>query len=267
MKVTGILSISNGAGLQYPYPVVVHNLQRLCDKVIVGVDPQFPADRKLLEEFDMDNVHIVDSPWDRSNRDGGTEIAIQMDKLVYLAKAQKSDWVVVMQADELLHNKDFPILRTFMSRYRDSQVNGFSTERVYFWKDLNTVRTDWNADLVRIFRPGTYSFLAEGTSRDGMFSGPTCPGSEVALPYKIYHYSRVDSNPATISRRVRNLDTFFHPEEDLIPEKQLTGYDFTPRIHDNFAKVGFPPEVEGTFSSFAGTHPSGIEEWYHLDVS
>jgi hypothetical protein len=210
----------------------------------------------------MDNLQVVDAPWDRTNRNGGTEIALQMDKLVSLAEEQGSDWVVVMQADELLHDDDFGMLRTFMSRYHESAVNGFSTERVYFWKDLNTVRKDWNARLVRIFRPGTYSFLAEGTSKDGMFSAPIIFGEEVALPYKIYHYSRVDSNPEAISRRVRNLDTFFHSEETLIPENELPAYDFVPRIHDNFSRTEFPAKVDGVFEAFTGQHPVGVVERY-----
>jgi hypothetical protein len=234
----------------------------MCDNVIVGVDPTFPLDRKTIESFGMDDVEIVDSVWDRSCRGNGTEIAAQMDKLVGIAGQQDSDWVVVAQADEMFHDDDFLMLRSFMGRYLAAPVNGFSTERIYFWKDLKTVRTDWNADLVRIFRPGTYSFLAEGTSKDGMYSGPTCAGEEIKLPYKLYHYSRVDPDPALISRRVRNLDTFFHPEETLIPEEELPEYDFVPRTHDNYSTVESPEQVEGLFALYTGTHPAGIEEWY-----
>ena len=153
MNITGILSISNGTGLAYPYKVVVHNLMRLCDNVIVGVDPEFPLDRESLESLGLEayGLQLVDAPWNRDNRCGGTEIALQMDSLVRLAKTQHSDWVVVMQADELLHDGDFSMLRSFMGRAEDS-TTGFSTERMYFWKNLSTVRTDWNAKMVRIFR-------------------------------------------------------------------------------------------------------------------
>ena len=264
MKVTGILSISNGSGLQYPYPVVVHSLQRMCDNVIVGVDPNFPLDRQTIEGFDLDDAVAVDSVWDRKCRGNGTEIAFQMDKLVAMAGEQGSDWVVVVQADEMFHDNDFSMLRLFMERNLHTNVNGFSTERLYFWKDLATVRADWNADLVRIFRPGTYSFLAEGTSKDGMFSAPTAAGEEIKLPYKLYHYSRVDPDPAIISQRVRNLDTFFHEEKDLVPEAELPKYDFVPRTHDNYSTREAPTVVVGSFSSYEGTHPVGIREWYNV---
>ena len=258
MKITGILSISNGSGLKYPYLVVVHSLMRMCDDVIVGVDPEFPTDRKHLEEL---GVQIVDSHWDRSNRNGGTEIAIQMDKLVGIAKDQGSDWVVVMQADEMFHDKDFTMLRTFMERAPLS-TTGFSTERLYFWKNLKTIRDDWNANLVRIFKPSAYSFLADGTSKDGMYSGQIAPGKEVELPYKIYHYSRVDLDPIIISKRIRNLDTFFHQDVELTTEDNLPAYDFKTRTHDNFSLSKQPTDVVGNLVPFIGAHPYFIEKWY-----
>ena len=261
MKVTGILSISNGYSLHYPYPVVVANLHKLCDDVIVGVDPQFPVDRKTLEALNFSNVSIIDSVWNLQNRDSGSEIALQMDKLVNLAQEAGSDWVVVMQADELLHEQDFPMLRAFMERYSETSTHGFSMERIYFWKDLNTVRVDWAANLVRIFKPGTHSFMADGTDKAGMFSAAVQPGIEVKLPYKIYHYSRVD-NPEVISRRVRNLDGFFHADETLVPFEDLPEYDFVPRKYDNFSTHESPEEVEGVFEAFTGNHPFGVEEWY-----
>jgi len=233
----------------------------MCDNVIVGVDPNFPVDRQTLERVDLGGVEIVDSPWDRTNRNAGSEIAIQMDALVESAGSRGSDWVVVMQADELFHDEDFGMLRTFMER--SPKVTGFLTKRLYFWKDLETVRTDWNAELVRVFRPGTYSFMAEGTDRAGMYSGQTAPGEERALPYPIYHYSRVDS-PKVISRRVRNLDSFFHTEGALIPQDELPEYDFVMREYDNFSKSGFPAEVKGKLEEFYGTHPIGIKEWYNV---
>jgi hypothetical protein len=265
MKITGILSVSNGTALQYPFPLVTASLLSLCDNVIVGVNPNFPEDRATLESFDSSpELQLVDSAWDLTNRTGGTEIAIKMDELTALAEQQGSDWVVVMQADEVLHDADFSMLKAFMSRYQDTPTNGFSMERIYFWKDLDTVRTDWKADLVRIFKPGTYSFMAEGTDKSGMFSAAVKPGSEMKLPYKIYHYSRVD-HPEVISRRVRNLDALFHSDEVLIDADKLPAYDFVTREYDNFAKAGLPTEIKGEIVPFTGTHPVAVRDWYRRD--
>jgi hypothetical protein len=257
VKLTGILSVSNASSLGYPFVSVAKNLAEFCDEVLVGVDPTFPADRVLLSN--IDKVNIVDSVWDRGKMAAGEEIAYQMDKLISMVN---SDWVVVLQADEFIHQESFGGIRYRLSSAFTS-TTGFSMERLYFWKDLETIRSDWQARLVRIFRPGTYSFLSEDTDRAGMYSGQTKFGLEVALddPFYIYHYSRVGA-PEVISRRVRNLDSFFHAEEDLVPSSDLPSYDFVPRKYDNYLLSDSPPAVEGKFTKFTGTHPGQVMSYY-----
>jgi len=262
MKIAGTLILRDGTGLDYPFDRVISNMAGLCDEVIVGLDPGFPEDLKTINALGLPNVRIFDTPWDMSNIQGGTEIAMQIEALSDEAKASGADWVVALQADEFLLNDDFDMLKAFMERNQDTDVIGFSLERVYFWKDLETVRKDWNANLVRIFKAGAYSFLAEATDKSGMFSAAVVPGRCVDLPYKIYHYSRVAKDPAKISKRVRNADGFFHPADTLIPFDELPEYDFVARTHDHFSLDGFPTEVDAKYYKYLGKHPDGIEEWY-----
>lgn len=259
----GILSVSNGVGLNYPFLPVIRNLSLLCDKVFVGIDPAYPEDVGaviLLIQSGYKNVQIVEAAWNRENISAGSEIALQMDSLVNVAKLAGASWVVVPQADEMFLDSDFDMLRTFMQRASDD-VTGFSTERLYFWGSFAKVRKDWNATMIRIFRPGTFSFMAEGTDKAGMYSGAVVPGRVVALPYKIYHYSRM-GDPKDISYRVRNLDGFFHAEDTLIAYDKLPEYDYTPRAFDNFSVIETPPMVDGEFEDYEGEHPSGIKEWF-----
>ncbi len=260
--ITGTLSISNGMYLGYPIPPVVLSLLGLADKVLVGVDPTYPADRRCIEMMGLPNVECVDSVWNRTI-DMGREIAAQMDLLVERAEKMGATWVVVAQADELFHQDDFSMLRRFMGSPQYEDAVGFSTERLYFWGALNKVRQDWNARLIRIFRPGYFSFLAEGTDKAGMYSGQIKPGRVVDLTYKIYHYSRLGS-PEEISKRVRNLDQFFHPEEELVPLDQLPEYDFKGREYDNYSIVSPPPEKEMNIVEYNETHPIGVEEWFDI---
>lgn len=257
--ITGVLSLSNAAGLDYPFLPVVCNLSSLCDWVLVGVDPNFPADKNLIESIGLPNVECVDSVWNKTV-DNGNEIALQMDKLVSLAGQQGSGWVVVLQADEMLNDEDFSLLRSTMEGAPASTI-GLSTERLYFWGSFDKVRQDWNAWLVRIFRTGYFSFMAENTDKGGMFSAPIKEGDIVEVPCKVHHYSRI-GDAASISRRVRNLDTFFHAEENLLKEEELPEYDFKGREFDNFNKNNPPPEKELVIVDYNGTHPKGIMEWY-----
>lgn len=260
--ITGVLSISNGMRLNYPIPPVLLNLSGLCDRVVVGVDPNFELDRKIVEAMNLPNVECIDSAWNRSVS-GGNEIAIQMDKLIDYAQKGGAEWVAVLQADELFHEKDFSMLRRFIERSEDNQdgTTAFSFERLYFWGALNKVRQDWNARLIRLFKPGFYSFMADNTDKGGMFAGEIKPGKVVDLSYYIYHYSRI-GDPAQISARIRNLDTFFHKEDDLVPKDQVPDYDFKGREFDNYSVSSPPPEKEAIIVDYKGSHPLGVVEWY-----
>ncbi len=259
----GILSISNGVGLKYPFLPVIANLSKLCDTVLVGLDPKHPQDFEAVKNFidsGLPNVHVIEAAWNRENIDAGSEIAIQMDSLVNVAKLEGATWVVVPQADEMFLDADFDMLKLFMKRAAPDTI-GFSTERLYFWGGFDKIRKDWNATLVRIFRAGAFSFLADGTDKAGMYAGSLVPGNVVALPYKMYHYSRVGS-AQEISNRVRNLDGLFHPAETLVAPEAVPEYDFKTRSFDNYAVTGLPPEIEGEVVEFTGNHPSGIKEWF-----
>lgn len=269
----GILSISNGVALNYPIPPVMLSLSGFADRCIIGVDPNFPEDRKLVEGMGLPNVECVDSVWVREI-DNGYQIAAQMDHLVNIAGEQGADWVAVMQADELLHQKDFSMLRRFIAstesmdgpgpHYPD--VVGFSFLRLYFWGSLNKIRQDWNARLIRLFKPGYFSFLADNTDKSGMYSGQIKPGKVLDLTYNIYHYSRLGA-PDEISRRVRNLDSFYHAEETLVPVEELPAYDFEDyREYDNWNIISPPPKKDNpVIVDYNGTHPKGVEEWFTVE--
>lgn len=262
--VYGVLSISNGVDLKYPFPLVMKNLSGLCDKVIVGLDPAFPQDfsfsENYLKENNLTNVDLIPSPWNKTHIEDGLEVAMQMEMLVGAARLRGSKWVVVPQADELFLESDFPAIRHSLAT-ADPLTIGFSTERLYFWKDFDVVRKDWSVRLVRIFRPEAFSFTAAGTDKAGMYSAPILPGITIDLPQKMYHYSRM-GNPKDISRRIRNLDGYFHQDSELVPFEELPEYDFIPRKFDNYVEDNPPEKVEGVFENYLGPHPLGIKEWF-----
>jgi hypothetical protein len=264
--VFGILSISNALRLKYPFIAVIENLSALCDQVLVGIDPNFPEDSRevrarALLDFGR-NVSLLPSAWNRENRNGGTEIAIQMDLLIAEAERRGAGWVVVMQADEMILDDDFNALRSLMSRAPE-RVIGFKTKRLYFWRDLETLRKDWKANLVRIFRPGTCSFMAPGATMDGMNSAPVKAGKILRLPYHIHHYGRI-GDPRDISMRVRTLDGWYHSDDELIPVEKLPAYDFVPRSHDYFGWKQSPQRVDGAIAPYRGPHPAAASTHFGL---
>jgi len=77
----------------------------------------------------------------------------------------------------------------------------------------------------------------------------------------LYHYSRV-GDADVIARRVRNVDSFFHAEENLPKESELPPYDFTTREYDSYAFTENPKETDSVLLNYHGTHPLPFAELY-----
>jgi hypothetical protein len=69
-------------------------------------------------------------------------------------------------------------------------------------------------------------------------------------------------DPKDISKRVRNLDGFFHPAENLMPYEDLPEYDYATREYDNFSIKESPSKIDGKIVDYTGSHPDGILEWF-----
>lgn len=65
----------------------------------------------LIKSIDPKGIEIVKTVWDDSLRQGGKVLALETNK-AFDAVSADFDWCVYIQADEVLHEKDYPeILR------------------------------------------------------------------------------------------------------------------------------------------------------------
>lgn len=222
MKLTGIMPLRNGVILSYPFELALRSLRRLCDEVVVAVDPTSEDDTlaRVRALGIVDN--IVESPWDMSNH-GGHEGRSEIARQTSIALAQAScPWVMSLQADEVLHEKDVDSLRREINRADAGGIHGIELTRLYFYGGLTRYRSDWTLPLLRLFKVG--HFAADGFC-GAMGFVPTGPQRIARTDACIYHYSRV-GDPAIVAQRVRNLDTFYHAPEVVAAPEAVEAYDF-----------------------------------------
>jgi hypothetical protein len=251
------MPLRNGTKLGYPYELAIKSLRPLCDEVVVLVDPT-SEDDTMARVHALSPDRIVESVWDMNNHNGHTncEITVQTRKL---CDAASGDWIVSLQADEILHEKDSAYLREVIERSEAEGVTGNAIERLYFYGALDRYRQDWTQWLVRIFKRGCWKPDVDGA----MKFEPIGDQRVGAVTPFLYHYSRV-GNPQVIAERVRNLDGFFHAPDKILPG-QIAPYDFSKlrkldtyvadaqlEIDTNASLVPFP--IDG--------HPHGVRELF-----
>lgn len=248
MRLSGILPLRNGVRLGYPFDLAIRSLQRVCDEVVILVDPTSEDD--TVSRVRALGPHIlVESPWDMTNHragEGQSEIARQT--AIALEHAT-GDWVLSLQADEVLHAGERTTLRNDIARADAEGVVGIELERLYFYGGLDRVRADWTMPLLRLFRRTAYR---PDPTCGAMSFLPTCvyPGRggvpaprQMRSAARIYHYARV-GDPALMAQRVRNLDTFYHAPETVAAPEEVPAYDASVcRKLDTYVRGTVPEEA------------------------
>lgn len=235
---TGISLIRNGNKLNYPFIQCFNSLTNLCDQVIINIDYSDGSD-KTLETIaekvtDLKKTTIVSSKWNMSNTGDGRELAKQINLLLPFVD---SEWIIYLQADELIHEKDVQLIREYLKEL-PPEISQVELYRTYFWKDLDTRAENHEIWLGRIFRQGTHT-----VGGDGMYLNRN-NGEVIRSPFWIYHYSRIGTEEQ-IDNRIKTLDRLFHDEETV----------------QHFSTFSFNQSVRTV--PFTGTHPHDVVQFFN----
>lgn len=257
--ISGYTIARNVMKFKYPFVQWAEAMAALdLDEVVIGYDPTTDdgTHELMLETQDRFGFRLFESVWDMDNFDRGLELGVQTDKVMAECKY---NWKLYVQLDEAFHEDDAELIKELPDLALDEGSFGVDFQRIYFFQNLHTIRKDWCAQITRLTLTDTHTY----SQGDGMSCVPVSAGfsKHMLSPIWMYHYSRI-GDADVISKRVRNMDTFYHADKDLIPESELPDYDFTPRQWDNYAKSGLPPVVDGEFLKYLGTHPLPFAELY-----
>ncbi len=250
MKITGITLLRNAVKLGYPFELAIRSMYALCDEVVVLVDPTSEDEtmarvRELMDPqrfpgFFPETFAIVESRWDMTNHRGHTNCEISMQTAKALEHAT-GDWVLSIQADEVLHEAEIEPLRKVIEIANANGITGIELQRLYFYGSLEKVREDWTLWLLRLFKRGCWKPDVDGAMRFDPIGSQVRMRTEAA---RMFHYSRI-GDPQQIADRVRNLDRFFHAPEK-VKDGALPPYDFEALRKLDTYVVGHESEVEPT---------------------
>lgn len=249
--------IRNAVKLRYPLYNVVNSVVGLSDEILISADPTSEDDTLDLVYdimLEINAVHqglvrYVESPWDMSNVSStGAEFAHQTNIAINRCKG---DFILSLQADEAIHEQDHKKIRGLIEEADYKNIDAYSMTRLYFYGDMDTIRTDWTVPIIRLFRKGTRRSCGDAMNTSGSSKVAHCD-----VP--IYHYSRI-GDPEIISQRILSLDSLFHDKDKLLDKENLKPYDFKTRnfdcMHKEEIDVG-KREVNSEFELFLGTHPA-----------
>lgn len=246
MKISGFSFCRNAAKLYYPVAESIRSVLPVCDEFVVAVGRGDPDDntREVIEAIGDPKIRIIDTEWtDREKLQGW----IHSQQTNIALNACRGDWCLYVQSDEVVHEKDLPlIVRRAEELKDDPRVEGLAFRYLHFWGDYDHVHRShaWYPVEVRMIRNGMgiQSFRsAQSFRRDGRRL------RAVQLEAEMYHYGWV--RPPRLMR-VKSYE-MIHTHHGRERAEELHGR--APELFDYGSLEAIP--------RFTGTHPAVMKDW------
>jgi glycosyltransferase involved in cell wall biosynthesis len=242
MKISGFTFVRNGVKYDYPFLESINSLLSICDEVVIAVGLSEDDTLDCITSLHSPKIKILETVWDESIRNGGTILSQQTN----LALDQVTgDWALYLQADEVLHEQDYQIMKEAMFRYKDvSAVEGFLFNYKHFYGSYDYVGDSrrWYRREIRIVRPNI------GVRSWGDAQGFRILGQKLhvkLIDAAIHHYGWVKP-PEIQQLKQKTFNKFWHSDE-WINQNVDTAREYNYKQGGKLAK-------------YEGTHPAVMTE-------
>lgn len=172
-RVSGFTLVRNAQILDFPFVESVESLLPLVDELVINCgdsQDETPLICKSLAEKHAGKIRVLNTVWENKNQSGGFQLKAQSDAAL---QACRGEWLFYIQADEVLHERDYPLIQKAMARADEiPEVDGLVFDYLHFYGNYAyTCRgRNWYRREVRAFKNnrGIESFRdAQGFRKHG----------------------------------------------------------------------------------------------------
>jgi glycosyltransferase involved in cell wall biosynthesis len=254
MKISGFTLIRNGIHFDYPYLESLASILFLVDELVINVGIGDDKTLEAIHEFKRNadptkTIIIFESDWQLDNPEKKQSGLILSEQTNLALEKCSLEWCVYLQADEVIHEKDVPLIRTAIEKAAlRADIDGLVFDYYHFYGSYNVIqesRSTYRREVRAIKKSSTARSIGDAQSfrkQNGEKLRVISSGGH------IYHYGWVRS-PEAMKEKTFFLDQLYHgepSEEDAISR--------TPHTGDNYRYK----RIWG-LKSFQGTHPSTMK--------
>ena len=154
MKVCGFSIARDAIRFGYPLEASLRSMLPLVDELILNVGDGNDETWDVVQSLGEPKIKAFHSVWDMSLRRGGQLLAQQTN--LALARCQ-GDWGIYLQADEVLHERDYPAVRRAMEKHLKRGAEALSFRYYHFYGSFQTVQDNprrWYPRAARAIKLG-----------------------------------------------------------------------------------------------------------------
>jgi hypothetical protein len=244
MRISGFSIARNAQKYGYPLLESLRSLLPLVDELVVAVGDSEDKTWDLVHSLRSPKLKAFRTVWDPAQRAGGQVLSAQTN--LALARCT-GEWAVYLQADEVLHEDDLPLLERALVRHRRSPLEGLRLDYLHFYGSYQTLQAHWRkwyGSAIRAVKTGkgvqsvgdAYGFRLGGSQGRRLLSW----GSGA----RVFHYGW-SRPPQIMQAKQRNLDRLYHDDASL-----------QRRQADEQAKLKAFYDDRGYLERFRGSHPA-----------
>jgi hypothetical protein len=128
----------NLSRLDYPVEAAVRSVLPLCDRFVFAVGKSDDDTHARVAAIDP-AIEIIETVWP-DHQVNGQVLAIEANKALDAAESSGCDWGFYIQADEVIHEDDLPVIRAALDHWKDErEVKALLFRYLHFVLDYSTV--------------------------------------------------------------------------------------------------------------------------------
>ena len=247
MRISGFTIARNAEKFGYPLLESLRSLLPLVDELVVAVGDSEDKTWDLVHSLQSPKLKAFRTVWDPTLRAGGQVLSAQTN----LAMARcTGDWGFYLQADEVLHEDDLPVIERALVQHRRSPLEGLRLDYLHFYGTYQTIQTHWRkwyGSAIRAVKLGkgvqsvgdAYGFRMGGADGRRLLSWDS--GA------RVFHYGW-SRPPKTMQAKQLNLDRLYHSEASA-EIRVAKAAQATAKVDAFYADRGY-------LEYFCGSHPA-----------
>jgi glycosyltransferase involved in cell wall biosynthesis len=246
MKISGFSFARNAVSLHYPIQESIRSILPICSEFIVAIGKGSADDttKDAVMAIGDPKIRIIDAEWtDREKLKG--KIHAQQTNIAL--NECTGDWCFYLQADEVIHEDDLPIIETRCRKFLDDKrVEGLLFNYIHLWGDYDHYHDShaFYRNEIRVIRNG---LGIQSWSTAQSFRYPKGKKLQVApANARIFHYGWVRP-PRLMQKKRHAFRTTHHGKEKIEKEIQRDPEEFDYGPLNRLAV-------------FTGTHPEVMKD-------
>jgi glycosyltransferase involved in cell wall biosynthesis len=245
MKISGFTMVRNAEKYYFPIKESIASILPIVDEFIVALGDCSDNTRAIIESLESPKIRIIDRVWSEV---AFVEGKIFADETTYALQQCTGDWCFYLQADEVIHENDLPIIQQACKNYLlEKKVDGLLFNYYHFWGDYAHYLPfhGWYKNEIRIVRNGASIVSYKDAQSFRKVNGQKL--NVKAINAHIFHYGWVRP-PEIMQSKKKEQDSMHHgTAEAALMHAQRNA-------HFNFGNMQSVPK-------FKGSHPQVMKEF------